>query len=190
MSMLILAQRYAKALGETLDNREDFRTALYELETFADAFESNAEMRAALTNPSIPINARIAIIDDLLDIEESHTQAKRMIRLLFDRRRLGLIPEVATAFRTTRDLFLNRLVGTITSTREISEKQRDSIQRNAARYLGRDVKLDTRIDPDILGGIVVRIGSTVIDGSLRSRLAQLRKTLLAEENGQYENSGH
>ena len=190
MSMMILARRYANALGQTLDSREDFRTALYELESFADAFKSNAELRAALTNPSIPINARTAIVDEVLDSEKSPSQTKRLIRTLFDRRRLGLITEVAKAFRETRDGYLNRLVGTITSSREISEEQRDSIQRNAARYMGRDVKLETQIDPDILGGIVVRIGSTVIDGSLRARLAQLKKTLLAEENGQYENSGH
>lgn len=190
MSKIILARRYANALGGTLENREEFRDALHELESFAQTLDSNAEFRAAITNPSIPIDTRTAIIDDVLEIVESPSATKRLIHVLFDRGRLSLVTQVARAFRDTRNVFLNRLVGTITSTRELSEEQRDSIQRNAARYMGRDVKLETQIDPDILGGVVVRIGSTVIDGSLRARLAQLRKTLLAEENSQYENPGH
>ena len=190
MSARILSQRYAQALGDTLDTESQLTTALEEIEIFAQAFDSNPELRDALINPSIPVTSRITILNDTLEIEAQPSRAKRMIQVLFERGRLSLITDLAKAFRVTIDLRLNRSVGTLTSTRELTEEQQQSIQKNISRYIGIDVHLDTQIDPDILGGVVVRIGSTVIDGSLRARLAQLKKTLLTEENGQYENSGH
>jgi F-type H+-transporting ATPase subunit delta len=179
-----LAQRYAEGLGATLERDEDLQGALDEIEAFAGAFESNAELRTALTNPSIPIDTRTSIFREILELPESPSNAQRLIEVLFERRRLDMVSNVAAAFREVTDVRLHRLLGMITTAKPISEEQRDAIERNVSRYMGRDVQLEATTNEAILGGVVVRIGDTVIDGSLQARLAQLKKTLLAEENGQ------
>jgi F-type H+-transporting ATPase subunit delta len=190
VSKMILAQRYADALGGTIENDEELNVALEEITAFSEAFHTNAELRSALLNPSIPQDTRVKIFNEILESKTAPTPAKRVIEILFERGRLEILGEIVTAFRETMDERLHRIGGTIFSIRVLTDEQRDSIQRHVSRYMGRDVQLDTEIDPDILGGVVVRIGSIVLDGSLRARLAKLKKTLLAEENGQYENSGH
>lgn len=112
MSKVILAKRYADALGELLETPDELELALAEVQAFADAFESNHDMRTALTNPSIPVNVRAAVLNEILEIKESRSAAKRMIQVLYERDRLTLIPEVAKAFRSTLDRRMNRAVGT------------------------------------------------------------------------------
>ena len=190
MSKMILAQRYANALCEELENEDQLNAALSTIESFARAFDSNHELRTVLTNPSISIDNRSAIFSNILDNTNPRSLAKNLIQILFERGRLNLITDVAKALRTTIDLRLNRVVGTLTSTRELSSKQHESIQQSISTFIKKDVQLEMETNPDLLGGVVVRIGGTVIDGSLRTRLVQLKNALLAEENGPYENSGH
>lgn len=190
MSKMLIAERYARALGATLTTPEDVKDARAEVVEFAKAYATNPDLRTALTNPSIAINVRSSILDDVLEFDSAPTLAKGLIRNLFARGRIEIIAEVAKAFRRTANEKLNRVVGTLTSVRELREEQVQSIQDSISRYTGKDVHLETEIDPALLGGVVVRIGSTVMDGSLRTRLAQLKNALLTEENGQYENSDH
>ena len=190
MSKVILAKRYADALGELLETPEELETAFAEVQAFADAFVSNREMRTALTNPSIPVNVRKAVFDEILETKESRSVAKRMIQVLYDRDRLTLIPEVAKAFRSTLDRRMNRAVGTLTSVQELSDEKRVSIEESISQFTGIDVQLEPETNSDLLGGVVVRIGGTIIDGSLRTRLSKLKQALLAEENGSNENSSH
>lgn len=190
MSKVILAKRYADALGELLETPDELELALAEVQAFADAFESNHDMRTALTNPSIPVNVRAAVLNEILEIKESRSAAKRMIQVLYERDRLTLIPEVAKAFRSTLDRRMNRAVGTLTSVRKISDEKRATIEHSISQFTGKDVHLEPETNSDLLGGVVVRIGGTIIDGSLRTRLSKLKQALLAEENGSNENSSH
>lgn len=190
MSKIILAQRYANALSEVLKSEDQLNAALMEIESFAQAFDSNHELRTALTNPSIPFDTRTLIFNDILGNADSRSASKNLIQVLFDRGRLSLITDVAKAFRDIIDRRMNRVVGILTSARDLSSAQRSSIQQSISKYIGKEAQLETHINPELLGGVVVRIGGTVIDGSLRTRLTQLKKALLAEETGQYENSGH
>ena len=176
MSKVILAQRYANALGDSLQTPEELETALAELQTFTGAFESNHDLRTAITNPSIPATTRLAVFDEVLQTEQS-SPAKRTLRVLFDRDRLALVTEVAKAFSATCDLRMNRVAGTLTTTRALSEDKRAAIESSISQFAGKDVQLETQTDEAILGGVVVRIGDTIIDGSLRTRLTQLKQAL-------------
>lgn len=190
MSEIIIARRYANALNTVIVDDAILEGALDELKTFAEAYSSNQELRAALLNPSVPAQVRQDIFDSILALDESDTPGKRTIQVLFQRKRLSLITVVADEFQHIVDARLKRVVGHLTSAKTLSSEQENHIQKSLSRYSGKSVHLDTQINPEILGGIVVRLGDTIIDGSLRTRLAQLKQALLAEENGPYENSGH
>ncbi len=190
MSENIIAQRYANALSKTIDDNDALDGALKELKAFSEAYSTNAELRMALTNPSITAKTRKQVFEAILALDESDTLGKRTIQVLFQRRRLDIIATVAHEFQRIVDTRLKRVVGYMTCSATLSSDQEMKIQESLSRYAGKQVQLDTQINPDILGGIVVRLGDTIIDGSLRTRLAQLKQALLAEENGSNENSGH
>ncbi len=190
MSELITAKRYANALSTVIKNDDTLDAALDELNAFAEAYSSNAELRMALMNPSITVKTRQEVFNAILAIDESDSPSKRTIQVLYKRKRLDLISLVAQEFKQIVDVRLNRTVAHLDSATVLSTEQENQIQHSLSSFSGKSVQLDTQLNPDILGGIVVRMGDTIIDGSLRTRLAQLKQALLAEENGQYENSGH
>lgn len=190
MSKVILAQRYADALGEILESPEALNDALSELQDFANAFESNHDMRTALTNPSIPVNKRAAVMNAILESDQALSPAKRVIQVLYKRGRLTYVGDVAKAFRKTCDRRTNRVAGTLTTVRDLPDDKRTAIEKSISHFAGKDVQLETETDEALLGGVVVRIGDTIIDGSLRTRLTKLKQALLAEETGSNENSSH
>lgn len=190
MSDIITAQRYATALSRVIEDDSALDKSLQELQAFSDAFTTNLELRRVLMNPSITAKHRQAVFDQVVSLDESDTPSKRTIQVLYQRGRLALIAKVAEEFGRMVDTRLNRVIGTLTTARSLSSDEETQIQKSISHYSGKHIHITTHINPDILGGIVVRIGDTIIDGSLRTRLAQLKQALLAEENGPYENSGH
>lgn len=190
MSELITAKRYANALSAVIQSNDTLDAALDELNAFSEAYTANPELRMALMNPSIAAKKRQEVFDAILAIDVSDTPGKRTIQVLYQRKRLDLVALVAQEFKQIVDERLNRTIAHLDSATSLSAEQENQIQNSLSSFSGKSVQLDTQINPDILGGIVVRMGDTIIDGSLRTRLAQLKQALLAEENGQYENSGH
>lgn len=188
MSQRILATRYARALAQVVPEDQDLDAHLDQLEAFADAFNTNADLNNALTNPSIPKPQRAAVLNAVM--ADDNSPVAKLLQELFRRGRLTLVNHVAARFRSQANQRAGRTPGTLTCSKEPSETQLESIRVAVSAYTGKDVHLKTRIDPDMLGGVVVRMGDVVIDGSLRTRLAKLRHALLEEENGSNENSSH
>lgn len=187
MSQRILATRYAGALAQSIPEDQSLDGLLDELESFAEAFNSNGELANALTNPSIPKPQRNAVLDAIAGTD---SPVARLLQELFRRGRLGLVNQVAARFRAEANTRAGRTPGTVTCAIEPNDSQLENIRAAVSAYTKKDVHLTTRIDPDMLGGVVVRMGDIVVDGSLRTRLAKLKQALLAEENGSNENSSH
>jgi F-type H+-transporting ATPase subunit delta len=183
MSDLIIAKRYANALSAVIESNDALEEALDELTVFAEAYTSNPELRMALINPSITAKTRQNVFEAILAIDEGDTLSKRTIQVLYKRKRLELIALVAQEFKQIVDRRLKRTVAHLDSATALTAEQENQIQNSLSSFSGKSVQLDTQLNPDILGGIVVRMGDTIIDGSLRTRLAQLKQALLAEENG-------
>lgn len=190
MSDILIARRYAKALSNTITDEAQLDVASLELNAFAEAYMTHNDLRIVLINPAVPVSDKLAIFEKLLALLNSETPVRQTIEVLYQRGRLPLIHILAKEFQYLVDERLKRVVGTLTSAISLSAEQEAEVTNSLSTYSGKRVQLETHINPDILGGIVVRMGDTIIDGSLRTRLAQLKQALLAEENGQYENSGH
>ena len=90
--------------------------------------------------------------------------------------------EVVSALSEIVDVRLNRARADVTAAAELSEEELQRIESGLEKYSGKTVQMETRIDPEIIGGVIVRLGGTVIDGSLRSHLGRIRAALLNEEN--------
>ena len=103
----------------------------------------------------------------------------RFLQALVHNRRQMLIPDIAAAYMDLVDQVEGRVHATVTVARETSDADRDMIAAQLSRAFGKKVVPHLSVQPAILGGVVVRIGDTVMDGSMRKRLGLLRATLLS-----------
>jgi F-type H+-transporting ATPase subunit delta len=106
----------------------------------------------------------------------------RFLIVLLKKRRQGLLPAIDAAARALLDERTGRLHATVTLTGESDEAFRTEIERELSRVLENEVKADFRTDPRLIGGMVVRAGDRVLDGSVRRRLQNLRRSLLETHN--------
>ncbi len=100
------------------------------------------------------------------------------LKLLIENGRIGVLPEIATHFEAKKAQVENSVDAIVTSATKLSKKQTDDIAKALKKRLGRDVKIETEIDENLIGGAVIRAGDVVIDGSIRARLEGLATSLI------------
>jgi F-type H+-transporting ATPase subunit delta len=131
-----------------------------------------------LTNPSVAAERRIEALETSLNLNVQ-TEARNLARMLIERNRTMLIPQI-------REMFDDRLraergiaVAQVTTAERLTDAELDHIREKLETITGKKVELALKIDPDIIGGIIIRIGDQVIDGSVRNKLEKMRSRLVA-----------
>jgi F-type H+-transporting ATPase subunit delta len=156
----------AKAEG-TLDEVSD------ELFRFARALESSEELRAALTDPHLPASRRQQIVEDLLGGKATPTTVA-LVSMAVGAGRAKDLPAIIDSLVQRSAEESHKAVAEVRSAVELTEDQRARLAEAIQRATGKAVDVKVVIDPSVLGGIVTTVGDTVIDGSVRSRLEQLK----------------
>lgn len=165
------ALELARAEGE-LDRVER------ELYSIARTFETSTELRDALSDPRLPAERKASILEELLGGRASELTVS-FLGLLVDQGRIADLPAIADALAARAAATRQREVAEVRTAVPLDEDTLERITRTLEKATGRSLELRTVVDPAILGGIVARIGDTVIDGSVRRRLESLRETLQA-----------
>lgn len=147
-----------------------------ELFRFADAFERSDELQNVLGDPRIPAARRQQIVEDLLG-GKAHPLTVGMISAAVTAGRARDLPKVASALGELVARGAGRQVAEVRVVTELSDEQKERLRRALGEAVGSEVDLRVLVDPSVLGGVVARIGDTVIDGSLRSRVQKLRKVV-------------
>ncbi|HUF97726.1 MAG TPA: ATP synthase F1 subunit delta [Ilumatobacter sp.] len=164
---------YARALFEiaraegTLDEVED------ELFRFARSFESSEELRTALTDEMIPAAKRQAIVEDLLGGKATGTTTQLLSMVVGSGRGKDL-PAIIDVLVERASSAKNLEVAEVRSAVALTSDQEDRLKAALANATGKQVNLKVIVDPSILGGIVATVGDSVIDGSVRTRVDQLK----------------
>jgi F-type H+-transporting ATPase subunit delta len=178
MSVATVARRYAKALLE-LGVEVGSLKAIVDQTTFAaEAYASSPELRAALDNPLVPYAAKKGILTDLADRLAVSPTVKNTLLLLGDRRRLHVLPVIAQMLREMSDLREGVLRAEVVTAARLPDTYYARLQGQLEKMTGRRVVIEKREDPALIAGVVTRIGDMVIDGSLRTRLEELKNVLL------------
>jgi len=164
---------YARALLSVADAEDDVDELSDELFRFARAIEGNDELRSALTDQRIEASRRQQIVEDLLDGKASAT-AVGVVSMIVATGRAGDLPKIADRMVEMSARGRDRQVALVRSAVELSDDQRDRLVDALTRAHGGDLDVKIQIDPSVVGGIVTQIGDTVMDGTVRTRLAQLR----------------
>jgi F-type H+-transporting ATPase subunit delta len=176
-----LARRYARALLD-VGGRRGREAALAlrdELRGFAAIVSGHDELRRALVHPGLGADERRRVLSAVAETAGASDILRRLIDLLAVRDRLSLLPDVAEAYAAAANAAHGVVSAEVGSAVALAEPQ----ERALAGALGEAVELRARVEPELLGGLLVRVGGMTYDGTVRARLAALRRRLAASSPG-------
>ena len=174
-----LAGRYASALFELASEAGTVTAVESDLETLGQALAESADFRALTTNPQLgrPTQGRAAeAVAAQLGLSDL---TRKFLGTLAGNGRLSQLGNVVRAFRTIAAAQRGEVTAEVTSAHTLTDAQLDQLKTKLTAREGRTVKLSTKVDPNLLGGLVVTIGSKRIDGSIRTRLNSLEQAMKA-----------
>jgi F-type H+-transporting ATPase subunit delta len=172
-----IARNYAEALLELGQKDGDLAKWGRLIDQMADAMTSDAKLAGFLASPRIAASEKNRLLGQALEGQVPPTFLKFLQALVRNRRQL-LIPQVATEFHALVDVVENRVHAAVTVAREASEADQKLIAERLSKIVGKQVVPHFFVNPAVLGGLVVRVGDTVMDGSVRKRLARLKSQML------------
>lgn len=174
-----LARRYARALLEVAveDNRVD--GIARDLDTFVEVLDAgDGLLRRVMTNPGLTTLERRGVLDAVLGRLALSAHVANFLKLLTDKSRFAHLDEIVLAYRTMADEAANRVRATVVTARPLDGGMAARVQASLAATTGKQVVLTQQVDPTVLGGMVVHIGDTVYDASIRARLSSIEAALL------------
>jgi len=177
MSMRASAARYARALLDVANTESDPERAEQELAAFVDLVRANPDLERALANPVVSAADKRAIVQQILERLKPTTPVGKLVLLLASRGRLALLPDLLDVYRERLMEYRNVLSAEVTTAAPLSPERAEQLQQRLANATGRTITMTTKVDASIIGGVVTRIGGTVYDGSVATRLAKVRDRL-------------
>jgi F-type H+-transporting ATPase subunit delta len=172
-----IARNYAETLLELARDAGDLRGWGDMLDMIANAMDSDRRLRIFLESPRVSADQKNEIIQKAY-AGQLPRNFVRFLQALVRHRRQMLIPAIAHEYRDLVDEVEGRVHASVTVAREQGDSDRKAVAKQLSRAFGKDVVPHFVVNPAILGGVVVRVGDTVLDGSVRKRLAILRNRML------------
>ena len=173
--MAVAQRMYARALFEAAEEAGRVDAVASDLAAIAGAMDEVPELRAFLRNPQIDPAGKAEVLEQLT--REAEELVGNFVRLVAEKGRAGELPEISAELDALVALAQNRLTVELTTAHELSDREAESIVKQIENASGRTVEATRTVDPDLIGGIVLRIGSHLADGSVRGRLERLRHEL-------------
>lgn len=179
--MASVSSNYARALVDVvIEKRLDATKVTEQLQAVVSLVGASAELRNVWENPAVPAEQK----RNLLDAIGARIGLDRMVRnflaVLIDHHRINAIESIARQFSTELNARLGIAQASVTSARELSAAERQALESQIAKLTGKQVRASYAVQGDLLGGAVVRLGSTIYDGSVRGQLEKIKETLSAE----------
>lgn len=172
-----IAKNYAEALLELAQRAGDLRAWGEMIDTVANAVESDRRLRVFLESPRVSAKQKNEIIEKAYGPTLPRNFV-RFLQALVSNRRQMLIPAIAHQYHDLVDQVEGRVHASVTLARPAEDRDREVVTAQLSRALGKTVVPHFHVNPEVLGGVVVRVGDTVLDGSVRRRLATLRARML------------
>lgn len=174
------AGRYAKALFELAEEEGCKEQVRSELHSLTEAMDDDPELQSVLLEPLHPASERKAVLASLTHLLGSQNTLRSFCGFLIDQRRLVDIAAIRDAYDRIADLQSGITQVEVRSASLLSEIQLGDLEAALTDCTGGKVELSVEIDPELLGGIVAKVGDVLFDGSIRSQLAQMRASLLVD----------
>jgi F-type H+-transporting ATPase subunit delta len=174
-----VARRYAAALLAQAKNRDRVTKQKEELDRAAATVAGNGQLAALLRQPLVTEARKKAALTAALQGAVT-APTLSFLSLLVDKRRIALLAEIRQEFERLVREYQNVALATAVSAVPLTDDQVKALEKSLEARTGKDIELRTEVDPSLIGGVLVRIGDTVLDGSVRGNLLRMREQLLAK----------
>lgn len=178
MSGETISRRYATALADVVVKSGETETVKSELKTWEQWMTANADLQNAFRNPSITHANKEKVLEGLLAKARPSKTTSNFLRVLLRNSRLTELGHINERFASLLEERSGSVIAHVTSARELAGPQRNELKTNLEKVTGKQVKLNFNVDPELIGGVVTRIGSTVYDGSVKTQLDNLKEELI------------
>ena len=178
--MAAVASRYARALADLIAKTKlDASAVVAQLRSLSDAFQASAVLREVWESPAITVEQKHKVLDALaVKAGVTARPVRNFIAVLIDQNRIALLPEIAAQLELELNARGGRIDADIVSARELTAEQRSALLAEIARVTGKIVLPRYSTDQSLIGGVTVRVGSTIYDGSVRGQLQRMRRQLI------------
>ena len=179
MAESIVARRYAKALIALGQEESSTDSLVSELEAaLATLMSGDGELFSALSHPTLMPSERQALLDSLMPRLGLNGHLKSFLSILIEKRRFAALPTITTEARIMADALAGRAVASVTTARKLTPALEAEIKTTLEMVTGKTITIKTSVDNSLIGGMVAQVGSRVYDASLRTRLTDIRNSLL------------
>ena len=173
-----VAHNYAQALAEVASETGQTDRIMEELESFEGLLPPGSELERALLNPTVPLQPKRRIIEDIAGRASYSVILVNFILTLLQNTRLEHFAEIVEAYREELDRRKGILRAVVHSSNPLTDEVRRRLEDEMVRrFGGRTIRFDYRLDESLIGGLKIQVGSTVLDGSIRAQLDKIRRRI-------------
>ena len=180
-----IANKYTRALRATLHTKEELLRTSAAYRQFAAICEKEPIFPRHLSNPVIPVEQRKALLETALEICDPPPSFAALLFLLVERNRFSLFPLIVSLFQRQMDEWLDRVEVEVVTVTPLTEELRQQLLHSMEQFTKKTVRMQNTLDPDLIGGLIVKMQGLALDFSYRSRLQQLKEKLLSQEKSIY-----
>jgi F-type H+-transporting ATPase subunit delta len=178
--MASVVSTYARAFADVvMANRLDAARTLGETQQIAGLMNESKELREAWDNPAIPAEQKRGVLDGIVQRAGISRPVRNFVAVLIDKGRMRLFSEIVAQFAQELNQRLGFADAEITTARELGGDERSRLEDDLSRVTGKKIRARYERDPEILGGAIARVGSTVYDGSVKGHLERIRQQLVS-----------
>jgi F-type H+-transporting ATPase subunit delta len=172
--------QYAKAFADIAIAQGAPQTAVKQLADFGEAFVESPELRNFLGSPAADTQAKHRVIDKIIAQQGAGRIVRNFLFVILDHHRAHMLPEIIASVQEVVRQRQGIAEAEVSSAVELSSAQKTELAKTLSRLSGKRIESKYSLDPALLGGALARVGDTIYDGSLRSRLAEMRMRLAEE----------
>ncbi len=179
--MALVTSRYARAFADVVvDLKLDVTKVREEMRSVVKTVHSSEDLRRVWESPAVPHDQKLAVLDAIAKKMGLVTAVRNFVAVLIDHGRVPMLPQIARQFEVELNQRLGLAEAEIVSSRELTAAEKKALERQIGVMTGKHVQARYETDQKILGGAVVKIGSTIYDGSVRGQLRRIKEQLAAE----------
>jgi F-type H+-transporting ATPase subunit delta len=175
-----LAKRYARAFFDIAVEEGKIEDYGRELAAFASLIVQNKALQEFLANPIFELKSKKNVIEELLGRTQISGRTANFLRLLVDKQRINFLGEIENAYREFMDKSLKKVRVSVKTPYPLTSELEGALKQRVAEMTGKEVEMIVEDDTSLIGGLIVRVGDTMYDGSIKTQLGNIRK-LLGEE---------
>jgi len=172
-----IAKRYARAFFDIAAEENRYEEYYGELLKFSSIVEENADLKEFLSNPVVNNDDKKDVVKTILEKVSLSGIAANFLSLLADKQRIGILPDVVRCYREFMDEALKKVRVHVKTAFTLSPELSEGLMKGLEKMTGKQVEMTVEEDPSLLGGVVVKVGDTLYDGSIKSQLNNIRNLL-------------